>query len=454
VGISPSSAPPDDPFVAAVLRALPGYVDTSWLEQARPDQRTPPGDWNIWLVLAGRGWGKTRVGAEDTKAYALANPGSRIAVVAPTFSDARDTCIEGESGLLSVLPADTIGTWNRSLGELVLRNGSRFKLFSADEPERLRGPQHHRAWCDELGAWRYADAWDQLMFGLRLGTRPQVIVTTTPRPIPLVKGLLERDDVHVTRGRTLDNAANLAPAALQQLLARYEGTRLGRQELEAELLEEMEGALWRRAWIDRGRVKEAPDLTRVTVGVDPSGGAGEQGITVVGKGADGHGYVLADRTCSLHPDGWGRRAVQAWLDFEADDIVVETNYGGDMAVAVLRGAAQRMADQGHPTASVPIKVVTASRGKRVRAEPVAAMYEVDPPRFHHVGSLPDLEDQLVSWAPEAGYSPDRLDSMVWGAWHLGLVSTANLGTGSFGGLSVVRSSLTRPAGRGMIGPTR
>ncbi|MGZ6376668.1 MAG: terminase large subunit domain-containing protein, partial [Ktedonobacterales bacterium] len=217
-----------------------------WPFWARPEQVTPDGKWNIWLILAGRGWGKTRTGAEDVKAYGLTHPDSRIAIVAPTYADARDTCIEGDSGLLRILPRNALKTWNRSLGELELTNGTRYKLFSADEPDRLRGPQHHRAWCDELAAWKYTDTWDQLLFGLRLGTHPQIVATTTPRPVKLIRDLVERSDVHVTRGNTFDNAANLAPAALEQLRAKYSGTRLGRQELFAEILGDTPGALWTR----------------------------------------------------------------------------------------------------------------------------------------------------------------------------------------------------------------
>lgn len=218
-----------------------------WIEYARPAQLTPTGDdWFTWLILAGRGWGKTRTGAEDVAWYGVSNPGVRQAIIAPTYADARDTCVEGDSGLLSVLPPEMIETWNRSLGELLLVNGSRYKLFSADEPERLRGPQHHRAWADELAAWKKAEAWDQLLFGLRLGQNPQVVVTTTPKPTPLVRRIAQDARTRLTRGRTRDNAANLAPAALEQLEAKYAGTRLGRQELDAEILEDFVGALFTR----------------------------------------------------------------------------------------------------------------------------------------------------------------------------------------------------------------
>lgn len=377
----------------------------------RPKQRTPDGDWYVWLILAGRGWGKTRTGAEDQAYYATTNPGARLAVVAPTVAAARDVCVEGESGLLNVIPQPLIRDWNRSLGEMVLTNGSRFKLFSADEPDRLRGYQHHRAWCDELASWRYPDAWDQLLLGLRLGTDPRVVITTTPRPTSLVRGLLDRSGVVVTRGATFENAANLAPAALAQLKARYEGTRLGRQELEAEILDDVPGALWQRRQLDDLRVRQAPEMQRVVVAIDPAVTSGEDsdetGIVVCGRGVDGFGYVLADRTCRLSPDGWARRATIAYDQFEADRIIAEVNNGGDLVgrvVSTLRP-------------DVPYKAVRASRGKLTRAEPVAALYEQR--RVFHVGGYPELEDQMCMYTPD-GYdgSPDRVDALVWAMTEL------------------------------------
>lgn len=393
---------------------------TRWIRTARPSQVTPDGDWLTWLILAGRGWGKTRTGAEDVAWYGLSHPGSRLAVIAPTYSDARDTCIEGDSGLVNVLPKGCIETWNRSLGELILYNGSRYKLFSADEPERLRGPQHHRAWADELGAWRYAEAWDQLQFGLRLGDRPQVVVTTTPKPTPLVRMLAKNDRTRITRGSTFDNAANLAEAALTQLRQRYQGTRLGRQELEAEILDDVPGALWTRRMVDRrddgnplgaAMAQDAtlPEMQRVVVAIDPSGGGDEIGIVVAGKGYDGLAYVIADRTCSLSPAGWGREAVRAYHEFRADRIIAERNFGGDMVEATIRSV----------DASVSYSDVVASRGKAVRAEPVAALYEQG--RVRHAHELERLEDQMCAMA-QGGYlgegSPDRLDAMVWAVTDL------------------------------------
>lgn len=381
-----------------------------WLSKARPDQLTPPGDWPIWLALAGRGWGKTRTGAEDVACYGCENPGVRIAVIAPTFADARDTCIEGESGLLSVLPKACIDTWNRSIGELTLWNGTRYKLFSAEEPERLRGPQHHRAWADEVAAWSNPETWDQMTFGLRLGVCPQVVATTTPKPTPLIKRIAKTPGAMITRGSTFDNADNLADNALAFYRQRYEGTRLGRQELYAELLEDVQGALWTAAMIDATRLRAAPaDLERVVVAVDPSGTSGNGkgdniGIVVAGKGRDGRFYVLEDGSCNLSPEGWARRTLALYEKWEADRVVAEKNFGGAMVEAVLRTASKNL----------PIRMVTASRGKVARAEPIAALYEQG--KVSHCGTFNELEDEMCAMTG-AGYvgegSPDRADALVW-----------------------------------------
>jgi predicted phage terminase large subunit-like protein len=355
--------------------------------------------------MAGRGWGKTRTGAEDMAHYALTHPAARLAVVAATSAAARDVCVEGESGLRGIIPPELIETWNRSMGELVLTNGARFKLFSAEEPDRLRGYQNHRAWCDELASWSYPEAWDQLLFGLRLGDDPRVIVTTTPRPTQLIRSLLSRDGVMVTRGSTFENSENLAPAALAQLRDRYEGSRIGRQELYAEVLDDVPGALWQRGQIDKLRARTHPDLVRTVVAIDPAVTSGEDsdetGIVVAGRGVDGHGYVLADRTCRMSPDGWARRATSAFEEFSADRIIAEVNNGGDLVERVIRV-------QGH----YPYRAVRASRGKLTRAEPIAALYEQG--KVHHVGSFPELEDQQCAYTPD-GYdgSPDRVDALVW-----------------------------------------
>ncbi|HYW24190.1 MAG TPA: terminase family protein, partial [Terriglobales bacterium] len=366
----------------------------------RPAQRTPDGDWRTWLILAGRGWGKTLTGASDVAAYGLAHPGARVAVVGRTFADARDTCVEGETGLLSVLPGSAVAAWNRSLGQLMLANGARYHCFSADQPDRLRGPQHHRAWCDELAAWAYPDAWDQLMFGLRLGADPRVVVTTTPRPSRLVRTLTEAPTTHLTRGTTYENVDNLPAAFMDQIVARYEGTRLARQEILGEIVLDVPGALWTWAMLEDRRPPPA-DPVRCVVAVDPAVSSSEEsdetGILVCALGADGRGYVLADRSCRLSPDGWARRVVQAFDDFEADLVVAEVNNGGDLVSSVLRTVRP----------GIPFKAVHASRGKVIRAQPVAALYEQG--RVSHCDVFAELEEQLTTWTPESGTSPDRLD---------------------------------------------
>lgn len=394
------------------LKELERY---DWSLHARPEQLPPDGQWNVWLILAGRGWGKTRTGAEWIKAQALAQANSRWAVVAPTFADIRDTCLEGESGLLSVIPKEQIKNYNRSTAELDLVNGSRIKGFSADEPDRLRGPQHHGAWVDELAAWRYPEAWDQLQFGLRLGRNPRSVVTTTPKPTRLVRSLVERasqdnDSVSIIRGQTWDNRDNLAPAALEELKNRYEGTRLGRQELYAELLTDTPGALWTYDLIERNRVSKAIELSRVVVAIDPAVTSGEEsdetGIVVAGLGTDGTAYILSDLSGRYSPDTWADRAIGAFDKHSGDRIIAEVNNGGDLVERVVRTK----------RANIAYKAVRASKGKLTRAEPVAALYEQG--KVHHVGVFPELEEQLTTWTPDAGKSPDRLDSLVWAITEL------------------------------------
>jgi phage terminase large subunit-like protein len=390
---------------AAVSRA-------KWLATARPAQITPPGDWRVWLVLAGRGFGKTRLGAEDVAWYGATTPGAQIAIIAPTFNDVRGTCFEGVSGLLACLPRELIADYNKSRQELSLVNGTLYRGFSADTPDRLRGPQFHRAWCDELAAWQYPDAWDQLMFGLRLGDDPRAVVTTTPRPTKLIRALVADTRNHVTRGSTFDNAAHLAPAALAKLREKYEGTRLGRQELYAEILDEAEGALWNRAMIERAASTPAPDkLVRIVVAVDPAAtsnpGSDETGIIVAGATADNRAHVLADGSGRMTPGEWGQRVVDLFRAYGADRIVAEGNQGGEMVTHTLRTV--------WPQASV--KVVHASRSKQARAEPVAALYEQG--RISHAPGLDTLEDQMVTWEPMSGMpSPDRVDALVWAMTEL------------------------------------
>lgn len=392
-----------------------------WQFWARPSQLPPEGDWLVWLILAGRGYGKTRVGAEFTKAEMTAHPGSRAALVAATFADGRDAMVEGESGILAITPPQLLrggrqeDAWNRSLGELYFANGSTAKVYSSEKPGQLRGPQHHVAWADEAAKFKDAHlgtqedtTWSNLMMGLRLGTRPRCVVTTTPKPHRLIKQLVAKPTTCLTRGSTFDNLANLAPTFRTQILDQYEGTRLARQELYAEILEDVPGALWTLRQLDELRVTEAPEMRRVVVAIDPAVSSEESSdeTGIIAAGIDGrdkpHGYVLRDSSGRYSPDGWARAAIGLYHELKADCIVAEANQGGDMVRFTLRTVDAR----------VPVKLVHATRGKRVRAEPIAALDEQG--RVHHVGALPALEDQLCNWVPDMpGDSPDRVDARVW-----------------------------------------
>ena len=382
----------------------------------------PPGEWTTWLVLAGRGFGKTRCGAEWVRASVCgtsplgAGTHRRVALIAETAADARDIMVEGESGLLAVHPKTYRPYYEPSKRRLTWPNGATATLFNAVEPDQLRGPQHDLAWADELAKWRYAQAtWDQLQFGLRLGARPRQCVTTTPRPIKTLKTILEDPNTVITRGTSYDNVANLAPAFIERIVRRYQGTRLGRQELNGEILEDTPGALWTRAMIESLRVEAAPELARVVVAIDPAATSNaesdETGIVVAGLDADGHGYVLEDLSLRGTPDAWGRAAVAAYGRWQADRIVGEVNNGGEMIEHVIRTV--------DPAASY--KAVRASRGKVVRAEPVAALDEQG--RVHHVGCLPELEDQMCAFVADGeremdGLATDRLDARVWAITEL------------------------------------
>lgn len=397
----------------------------SWTFWARPEQLPPEDeDWLTWLLLAGRGFGKTRVGSETVIREVREGRAHRIALVGETAADCRDVIVEGDSGILACSPPDFRPTYEPSKRRLTWPNGAQAFTYNATEPDQLRGPQHDFAWSDELAKWLYAqETWDQLQFGMRLGRRPRQIVTTTPRPIPLVRAMLADPTVRVTRGRTMDNAANLASSFITQIQKRYAGTRLGRQELNAEVLDDAPGALWTRAMIDEAirtgtsapRDPTSPHwgafYSRIVVAVDPSGTddahsekADDVGIIVAARGYDGRGYVLTDKTCNESPAVWGRRAVEAYHRHEANLIVAERNYGGAMVHYVIQTT--------DPT--VPYKEVTASRGKAVRAEPIAALYEQG--KISHVGSHAALEDELclmtsTGWMGEG--SPNRLDALVW-----------------------------------------
>lgn len=442
-------------------------AELRWRLQARPEQLAPDGDWSILLWLAGRGWGKTRALAEWCRLKALEAPNRRLAVVAPTYSDGRDTVAEGASGLLRVIPSALIEGWNRSLGDLRLKNGSLIRIFSADVPERLRGPQFHFAVCDELAAWHDISSWDMLLFGLRLGEHPQVVVATTPQPSRLLTELVRRAEggdqsVRVVRGHTLDNRDNLSPIAVQRLLERYEGTRLGRQELAGELLSEHEGALWSAHDIEDSRIRtswstpkgddgfDLGALSRIVVAYDPAVSRpddsdrdqtavrspsrtrkgdqrqgrdtrlrderwSESGLVVVGRddAMPSHVYVLEDASARRSAEEMARLALECAIRWSASRIVIERNNGGDWVPALFRQIPG--ADE------YPIKTVWASRGKAVRAEPVAALWEQG--RAHMVGAHPYLEQQMVEWVPQATHGArtgrsDRVDALVWGVWDL------------------------------------
>lgn len=389
-----------------------------WRTIARPEQLAPEGDWLTWMFLAGRGAGKTRSASEWVLEQAK-TPNLRIALVGRTPADVRDVMVEGESGILACARGMDIA-YEPSKRKLTFPNGTIAMTYSAEVASQLRGPQHHFAWADEVSSWTDAPkgdsidtAWNNLMLGLRLGKAPQVTVTTTPKPNRLTKDILGRKSTIVTKGSTYDNLANLANSFRDQVLASYEGTRLGRQELMGELLEDVEGALWTNKLLEQAlHEDELPNMQRVIVAIDPSGGDGagndEQGIIVAGKGVDGFFYVMADRSCKLSPQGWASRAVAAYHEFKADKIVAEKNFGGDMVSAVVKQVDN----------NVSFKMVTASRGKVQRAEPIAALYEQG--KVRHVKGLNDLEAQMTGWTPEDGTSPDRLDALVWAMTELAL----------------------------------
>ncbi|WP_137045488.1 DNA-packaging protein [Pseudolabrys sp. FHR47] len=372
--------------------------------------------WTTWLALGGRGAGKTRLGAEWVRALAHGvppfadRPHGCIALVGETEYDAREVMIHGPSGLISIARPSQRPTWNATRRRLEWSNGAVAQVFSAADPESLRGPQFEAAWCDELAKWRYADvAFDTLQFGLRLGQRPRQIVTTTPRPIPIIKRLIADPRTRVTRAATRANKLFLAPTFLEMVVGRYAGTRLGRQELEGELIEDRADSLWSRELIESCRVAEAPPLTRIVVAIDPPGssrrGADACGIVAAGRSESGHLYVLDDASAAgLSPSGWATKAVALYRKLEANRIVVEVNMGGEMVRSVLREV----------DSAVPLQEVHATRGKYLRAEPVAALYEQG--KVKHVGAFPLLEDEMCDFGLDglsSGRSPDRLDALVW-----------------------------------------
>jgi phage terminase large subunit-like protein len=382
----------------------------TWALNARPEQRLPPGDWRVCLVKAGRGWGKTRFGAEGVREWS--KKFQRVNIIAATFDDVRDICIEGESGILACCPRSERPRWTSSRRLLEWQNGALTLAFSADDPERLRGKQHEKLWCDELASWRNPEAWDQALFGLRLGANPQAIVTTTPRPSALIKALVKDPHTLVVNGTSYENRENLAPAFLDKIISKYEGTRLGRQELLAEILEDREGALFTQALIDAARVDKAPELVRIVIAVDPAVTHNEESdeTGLVAAGMDGrrpaHFYILDDQSLTATPEKWARRAVSAFHRHGADRVVAEVNQGGDLVESTIRNV----------DPNISYRAVHATRGKALRAEPISALYEQG--RVHHVGLFGELEDQMCDYVPGASGSPDRMDALVWALTEL------------------------------------
>ncbi|WP_242147479.1 DNA-packaging protein [Sphingomonas sp. BAUL-RG-20F-R05-02] len=416
-----------------VIRSLPPEekraLNAAWIAWAHTGQYRPDGDWRVWLIKAGRGFGKTRAGAEWVSEIARQRPGARIALVGATIEDVSRVMVEGDSGILSVARPDESVGWQRSTGEIVFASGASAYTYSAEVAEKLRGPQHHIAWCDEVAKWRHGEAvWTNLMLGLRLGERQQVLVTTTPRPVPLLRRIMAMDGLATTGGATRDNP-HLAAAFVAAIEQEYGGTRTGRQEIDGELIDDLPGALWTRTGIEACRVRHAPALVRVVVGVDPpagtaSGDGDACGIVAAGLGEDGHGYVIEDASVvGESPEGWARAVVACAGRHAADRVVAEVNQGGQMVRSVLERAEP----------SLPIVTVNATRGKAARAEPVSIEYARR--RVHHVGAFPQLEDEMCGLIAGGRYqgpgrSPDRADAMVWALAELlpGAVGRAGVRT--------------------------
>jgi phage terminase large subunit-like protein len=390
-------------------------LHTNWNFWRRYEQAEPDWDWRLWLVMAGRGYGKSRMGAEWVRSRAEADGSLRIALVGATMAEARALMVEGESGLLAIAQDDLRPDYEPSLRRLRWKSGAIATLYSAAEPESLRGPQHHLVWADEVAKWDRAEAsWDNLMLTLRGGPKPQAMATTTPRAVPLVKRLIAEKDIAITRGRTFDNRLNLPRTWIDAMQGQYGGTRLGRQELDGELILDAHGALWNRDMIEACRVAALPEMKRVVIGVDPPASAGGDacGIIAVGLGEDGKAYVLGDHSVKgRSPEGWARAVAAAAEAWGADRVIAEANQGGDMVTSTLRAA----------DVAMPVKTVHASRGKVARAEPVAALFEGG--RAWFVGAFPELEDELCGLISGGGYegpgrSPDRADACVWAMTEL------------------------------------
>ncbi len=381
-----------------------------WSLNARKEQIIPGGDWTTWCIKAGRGWGKTRVGAETVRQWKEDNP--IIHLIARTAADARDVMVEGESGILACSPPEDRPLYEPSKRRITWSNGAKGILYSAEEPDALRGPQCYKAWADETASWKYdQDTWDMLQMGLRLGDKPQCVVTTTPKPTKLMRGILSDSHTHITNGTTYDNKANLAKTFFDFVIKKYEGTTIGRQELNAEMLEDAEGALWTNRKIDQNRVTKLPKLKRIVIPIDPAAtskkDSDETGIVPVGIDFDGIGYVLDDLSGIYTPNQWANKAIDSYNLLEADLIIGEANNGGDMIEAIIRNIDK----------SISYRKVWASRSKQTRAEPIASLYEQN--RVKHFGNLALLETEMTTWdAMEGTKSPNRIDSLVWGLTEL------------------------------------
>lgn len=406
-------------FLAALEPSVLEAFTTDWRFNARREQLAPLGDWSIWFPLGGRGSGKTRAGSEWLISQHRFAGKKNTAIVGATATDVRKFCLEGESGILTVAPPDFRPEFKTQQSKLLWPNGTESHLYTAEKPERLRGPNHDGAWCDELASWKYLEeTWDMLEMTLRASKDPRVLITTTPKPRKRLREIMSDDATVVSHMTTYDNAANLSEKWLKRMVRRYEGTRLGEQELKAVMLDESEAALWKRAWFDDHRLKELPtDIRRVAVAVDPAASdteeSDETGIIVAGATARQTGVVISDLSGRYTPEGWARRTIRAYFDNSANFIVAERNNGGEMVTHTIKMTAQDMKRAGEiPTADIPIYTVWASQGKFARAEPVSALYEQG--RVHHLGTFSALEDQCCVWEPNGGKrSPDRLDALVW-----------------------------------------
>ena len=416
-------------YIASLTEDECTNLNHDWSVWARDNQLPPEGDWQTWLALAGRGWGKTRTGAEWVNDKARSGKYDRIALVAPTTADVRDVMVEGESGILAVSHPNFRPTYMPSKRKVVWPNGIVAYTYSAEEPERLRGPQHTLSWCDEVASWRYAEAMDMLDFGLRLGTNPQKLITTTPKPIKLIKDILADPHTVTVKGSTFDNRANLAPAFFDKIIGKYEGTNLGRQELYADILDDIEGALWTREMLEQTRLRfddPLPPFRRVVVGCDPTvkklpdKNSDECGIVVGALGLDNRGYILSDKSLKATPFKWASEVVKAYKIHNADRIVAEINNGGALVEATIR-----IVPDGQ---NVSYKAVHAAKGKIARAEPIAALYEQN--KVSHIGQFAVLEDEMCTYEAKPGQeSPNRLDALVWVLTELMIGKQKNLAVG-------------------------